>query len=1295
MSSLKSLGEIIEEKFKDKKVYIPLYQRNYKWDAEMAGKLAQDLLEQFNKDKDKDYNLGVLTLYETNNEIQIIDGQQRMITLSLIVKALGKIKVDDDWFYLLFERDSDFEDEDKDKPRYYYIYEDRNTIDEKSIDVARMKRNLGEMQKKIQEIINGKKVNDFFEYILNHVKFLYRETKSEPIDEFLNMNFNKTPFCAADHIKAYMVLDADANKKDITVSKVQELWKKLERVLFQIENCSDMENEMFSLIKKNYNEEILNMNRMEILFYNRYLEEQGKGKNAIKKASKYHKNDNSLKDEYNRLSYYYDVMKNVLDEIAIVDKDGNRHPNYNALNAFNLLCNKEKDIRFFEIIGKERNIKNKIDVSAALKKHFNLTETSHEEINSIDNPNAQNQFMETMLSSQNDHKTEKNISERDYIKDSENFKEYYEVFNKSFDEYISLIEEAKKANSGIDKMLEDGKKILLNLLEDPNIERIKIPSIQRDYVMGSSDEYLKDYLQHISWRYSWSCYSEFKSKKIDDKYIELEDILFKKNSSKKILELKEIKPSDGNRQHKYNKYKSSLKNSPNITDFRRNADGSPYANFCIRINELAKLYESFNASSIYEGDYDKKFNTGCIMGYLDEDKTFWVYDGQQRLVTSIVLLALTRDKQDSKLLKNLKKFSFEGRNGANKCLEILLDADVLNNEITNKMRNYIDDKSSYSIYKLIENYNVLKEDCTIKINADYLLKGMEFEFVVVDKIDDVEQVFIEMNEGVRLTPDEQYKAEFNYTVSKILDNGKAKSLLRKIDNEWLNFYKTEEKEVRWLKYCVKMACYEINGYDNSLVDDSLQGLNQEVILLIENVVDRLLENNIDIADIADITDAIVLWARIMFSMIDKDKVEDNSEGKIYFEKDFEEFVKNYLKFIPNEKEEINFHSKCFKMIKEFRSQKCLTVSSERLKEGEKKDEGSAEKIYGQMLENRKDQFEFREISKWEKALDNYDLVMKNKGKPFALAHIKPKEDKANIKITEDVDICKYIDKLEKYQLIILCENVISNSTSSIYIEQEFVKKVVLENEKCCNLIFTEKNKLSSESGEYYRYANCQWRKNDTLRINNKTQNDLSKAIIDAFTREYQPVLKTSIDVDKKILEECNIAKDIYNILTGSWYLGKNVSDFERNITGRDDISVKSVSETNYRVFKWVEIDNIDELLYRYKYCDDKAKECFENYITAHYFYKTINGDYQEKLYYMAKCYLKGKDDIRRRYLNKYREIYISENISEDIKKNILPLFLDKDFEDKNSGEYKYYCKQRGFCVDNINNLKESEGKGEF
>ena len=75
------------------KFLIPIYQRPYTWGEDECDELWNDIETFFmeNKDKDDDdikYFLGSIVLYDSNGKLNIIDGQQRTTTLSLLICAL-------------------------------------------------------------------------------------------------------------------------------------------------------------------------------------------------------------------------------------------------------------------------------------------------------------------------------------------------------------------------------------------------------------------------------------------------------------------------------------------------------------------------------------------------------------------------------------------------------------------------------------------------------------------------------------------------------------------------------------------------------------------------------------------------------------------------------------------------------------------------------------------------------------------------------------------------------------------------------------------------------------------------------------------------------------------------------------------------------------------------------------------------------------------------------------------------------------------------------------------------------
>ena len=76
---------------------IPFYQRAYVWDKERVKILLEDLDEYLdmksNENKPNIYLLGSLILYKNNNknEFEVVDGQQRLVSLALILLCLEKL----------------------------------------------------------------------------------------------------------------------------------------------------------------------------------------------------------------------------------------------------------------------------------------------------------------------------------------------------------------------------------------------------------------------------------------------------------------------------------------------------------------------------------------------------------------------------------------------------------------------------------------------------------------------------------------------------------------------------------------------------------------------------------------------------------------------------------------------------------------------------------------------------------------------------------------------------------------------------------------------------------------------------------------------------------------------------------------------------------------------------------------------------------------------------------------------------------------------------------------------------
>lgn len=91
----KNLEKTISQIFDGSNKYIvPLYQRNFAWRQEQIEQLLQDVYEAYdlfrNNKGGRHYFIGSLVVLRRNNgDLEVIDGQQRLTTLSLITKIIG------------------------------------------------------------------------------------------------------------------------------------------------------------------------------------------------------------------------------------------------------------------------------------------------------------------------------------------------------------------------------------------------------------------------------------------------------------------------------------------------------------------------------------------------------------------------------------------------------------------------------------------------------------------------------------------------------------------------------------------------------------------------------------------------------------------------------------------------------------------------------------------------------------------------------------------------------------------------------------------------------------------------------------------------------------------------------------------------------------------------------------------------------------------------------------------------------------------------------------------------------
>lgn len=85
-----SIYQIYLESQEAKTYMIPIYQRNYAWEEDEITALIKDVYDSFHKNPKAIYYIGTLVTYKRgDSEYEVIDGQQRLTTIYIILKALG------------------------------------------------------------------------------------------------------------------------------------------------------------------------------------------------------------------------------------------------------------------------------------------------------------------------------------------------------------------------------------------------------------------------------------------------------------------------------------------------------------------------------------------------------------------------------------------------------------------------------------------------------------------------------------------------------------------------------------------------------------------------------------------------------------------------------------------------------------------------------------------------------------------------------------------------------------------------------------------------------------------------------------------------------------------------------------------------------------------------------------------------------------------------------------------------------------------------------------------------------
>jgi len=199
-----------QKRMSDVQLQIPNYQRPYKWTAKNVVQLLDDIIEAKTSNKEV-YRVGTLILHrdaEKSRHYNIVDGQQRIITFSLMLQAIQSLLVKEEKVPIQFLNQSLSE----------------NPFNKRNIpsNYRTLDRRIGNIEEREREAL--------LEYIKNNCELIVLITDdiSEAFQFFDSQNARGKKLYPHDLLKAYHLREMNHLKTADLVASVKE-WENLDQ----------------------------------------------------------------------------------------------------------------------------------------------------------------------------------------------------------------------------------------------------------------------------------------------------------------------------------------------------------------------------------------------------------------------------------------------------------------------------------------------------------------------------------------------------------------------------------------------------------------------------------------------------------------------------------------------------------------------------------------------------------------------------------------------------------------------------------------------------------------------------------------------------------------------------------------------------------------------------------------------------------------------------------------------------------------------------------------------------------
>jgi len=258
LAEIAKIKDIVSENF-----IIPEYQRPYKWSVDSTLQLFNDLYSAY-KNNLEEYRIGSIILHSENGKLNIVDGQQRLTTISILLYCFNDDEKSDFFPSLMTEKN---------------LF---NNLSSKAI-----KNNYQILNKKCNSLIDDDK-KYFYDYILNKCTFVKIVTDNiqEAFQFFDSQNSRGKPLAPHDLLKAYHLREMK-NENEKEKKEIIDTWENTNQIelkdlfemnLFPLVNYYKKQSALYYSVKDiNIFKGILNSNVYDYSIYlksaNLYIEQ--------------------------------------------------------------------------------------------------------------------------------------------------------------------------------------------------------------------------------------------------------------------------------------------------------------------------------------------------------------------------------------------------------------------------------------------------------------------------------------------------------------------------------------------------------------------------------------------------------------------------------------------------------------------------------------------------------------------------------------------------------------------------------------------------------------------------------------------------------------------------------------------------------------------------------------------------------------------------------------------------------------------------------------------------------------